>query len=156
MRSGLNGGADGSGAGRLRGMSAHLAVVANGLQKAVEVNLNQLQDAVGIRAVEKQLDANIFLVVLTEIRRRRLGKTVGVWAEGWTGVRSRERAAGVGARGRTRGWRGLAYMLSRQLHPGALALRPRGSHRRTERTKITLRVGTPILSEALATWSHTP
>ena len=85
-------------------MSAHLAVVANGLQKAVEVNLDQLQDAVGIRAVEKQLDANIFLVVLTEIRRRRLGKTVGVWAEGWTGVRSRERAAGVGARGRTRDW----------------------------------------------------
>ena len=132
MRSGLNGGADGSGAGRLRGRSEHLAVVANGLQKAVEVNLNQLQDAVGIRAVEKQLDANIFLVVLTEIRRRRLGKTVGVWAEGWTGVRSRERAAGVGARGRTRGWRGLAYMLSRQLHPGALALRPRGSQRNGE------------------------
>ena len=94
-------------------MSAHLAVVANGLQKAVEANLYQLQDAVGIR-------------------RRRLGKTVGVWAEGWTGVRSRERAAGVGARGRTRGWRGLAYMLSRQLHPGALALRPRGSQRNGE------------------------
>ena len=61
MRSGLNGGADGSGAGRLRGMSAHLAVVANGLQKAVEVNLYQLQDAVGIRAVEKQLDAEHLL-----------------------------------------------------------------------------------------------
>ena len=42
-------------------MSAHLAVVANGLQKAVEVNLNQLQDAVGIRAVEKQLDADHLL-----------------------------------------------------------------------------------------------
>ena len=133
MRSGLNGGADGSGAGRLRGMSAHLAVVANGLQKAVEVNLDQLQDAVGIRAVEKQLDANIFLVVLTEIRRRRLGKTVGVWAEGWTGVRSRERA----------GWSGRAWPHTRLARVGIHALstapswRPRsacghGALRRTE------------------------
>ena len=81
---------------------------------------------------KNSLMRNIFLVVLTEIRRRRLGTTVGVWAEGWTGVRSRERAAGVGARGRTRGWRGWAYMLSRQLHPGALALRPRGSQRNGE------------------------
>ena len=112
MRSGLNGGADGSGAGRLRARSAHLAVVANGLQKAVEVNLNQLQDAVGIRAVEKQLDANIFLVVLTEIRRRRLGKTVGVWAEGWTGVRSRERA----------GWSGRAWPHTRLARVGIHAL----------------------------------
>ena len=93
-------------------MSAHLAVVANGLQKAVDVSLDQLQDAVGIRAVEKQLDANIFLVVLTEIRRRRLGKTVGVWAEGWTGVRSRERA----------GWSGRAWPHTRLARVGIHAL----------------------------------
>ena len=112
MRSGLNGGADGSGAGRLRARSAHLAVVANGLQKAVDANLDQLQDAVGIRAVEKQLDADHLLVVLTEIRRRRLGKTVGVWAEGWTGVRSRERA----------GWSGRAWPHTRLARVGIHAL----------------------------------
>ena len=129
MRSGLNGGADGSGAGRLRGMSAHLAVVANGLQKAVDANLDQLQDAVGIRAVEKQLDAEHLLVVLTEIRRRRLGKTVGVWAEGWTGVRSRERA----------GWSGRAWPHTRLARVGIHALstapswRPRSAARGSQR-----------------------